>query len=249
MEENTNNGVLPNDGEEKAEALENGASGEEATVSEGSAGKCEKCGHALDEGRKFCPECGAPQGEAQCDKEETSEPKTCTACGAALVKNQKFCPKCGHKVEGTVIGVPATSKLGGAAAALSKSGGKKTKIIAIAVVCVIALVIAIASIQANVLMGDDKIAYDLVVDVAGKFKNPSSVRLVSGTVGVDKDCLFCGISATNGFGARTTDYYFVMKESETWIMKQEDVSSLYKSTDKLNIKKINKALEKELGKS
>jgi hypothetical protein len=89
-----------------------------------------------------------------------------------------------------------------------------------------------------------KTAYELIYDVAQSFKNPSSVRLVSGTLGVDKDCMFCGISATNGYGARSTSYYFVM---DGWALEEEDdISSLYKEKDGLNFDLINKMLAKTL---
>lgn len=211
--------------------------------------KCKKCGHDLEQGRRFCSNCGEPSDAGS----EGGSPvkNTCTECGAQLAQNQKYCPKCGKKVENAFSGatVPSRPKLGGAAALAGKSGKKRTKIIAIAAVCIIAIIIVIAAVNANVLMGDDKVAYDLIMDVANDFKDPSSVRLVSGTVGVDKDCLFCGISATNGFGARTTSYYFIMEDTtDTFIVKQDDAGSLYKSTSNLNTKKINKALEKSLKK-
>jgi hypothetical protein len=83
----------------------------------------------------------------------------------------------------------------------------------------------------------------MVLDAATKFKNPSSVRLVSGTVGVDQDCIFCGISATNGFGARSTSYYFIEGGA---ILEEDNPGYLYTDTSELDIALINKKLAKAL---
>ena len=48
---------------------------------------CAKCGATLSKGVKFCPECGAPTG------------KTCSKCGKSLSKGIKFCPDCGEKID------------------------------------------------------------------------------------------------------------------------------------------------------
>ncbi len=107
------------------------------------------------------------------------------------------------------------------------------------------LIIGIFYVKNNVLFGDDKKAYDMIVEAADNFRNPSSVRLVSGTLGVDKDCLFVGISATNGFGARGTEYYFISDDG--WILEEDSPASYYKDKDDLNIEKINKRLAATLG--
>ncbi len=49
--------------------------------------KCSKCGAAMAEGAKFCPECG----EKNLGVGKTS----CVKCGAAVDSNAKFCPDCG----------------------------------------------------------------------------------------------------------------------------------------------------------
>ncbi|MDR2455044.1 MAG: zinc-ribbon domain-containing protein, partial [Deltaproteobacteria bacterium] len=52
---------------------------------------CPKCGAKVAEGKKFCPDCGAPMGAAagpapiiKCDK-----------CGTVLTPGAQFCPNCG----------------------------------------------------------------------------------------------------------------------------------------------------------
>ena len=55
------------------------------TKDNGNANKtqCVKCGASINTNAKFCPECGAAQGN------------TCAKCGASISKNAKFCPECG----------------------------------------------------------------------------------------------------------------------------------------------------------
>lgn len=51
-------------------------------------GSCSSCGHELQEGMKFCPECGTAVQTAI----------SCTGCGHPLKPGMKFCPDCGTKV-------------------------------------------------------------------------------------------------------------------------------------------------------
>ncbi len=53
--------------------------------------KCSVCGTELEEGQKFCFECGAP----------VPQTKKCIKCGAELPLKMKFCPECGTKQDGT----------------------------------------------------------------------------------------------------------------------------------------------------
>lgn len=111
------------------------------------------------------------------------------------------------------------------------------------------------------LVGDDLLAYNLIVEVSYKFKNPSSVRILSGTVVYDEDDMETSgwfvISATNGFGARTTSSYFVGHiDGNVFALDEEDATgstsyyfdhstSFFTDTDSLNIEKINEALDKK----
>lgn len=47
---------------------------------------CIKCNHEINQGAKFCPECGA------------SQDASCSNCGKKLEPGAKFCPDCGNKV-------------------------------------------------------------------------------------------------------------------------------------------------------
>lgn len=204
--------------------------------------KCKVCGEDVSDKAKVCPHCGATLIE---EPEEVKTPIICEECGAEIPEGLETCPKCGCPVpqKEAIVNdpsVPVTQNNSGAGKSIS---GKTKRIIAIALAAIL-LVVGFVVISQNTLTGDDKVAYEMVLDAANNFKNPSSVRLVSGTVGVDKDCLFAGISATNGWGARSTSYYFIMGGA---ILEEDNPTSMYKATDKLNIQKINKKLEKALG--
>lgn len=204
--------------------------------------KCKICGEDVSDKAKICPHCGAILIE---EPEEVKKPIICEECGAEIPEGLEACPKCGCPVpqkEATVNGSSALvmQNISGIARNLSAET-KKTIVIALAAIL---LIVGGVVISQNTLFGDDKVAYEMVLDAADYFKNPSSVRLVSGSVGVDKDCLFAGISATNGLGARSTSYYYIDGEG---LFEDDDPSSFYKDTEKLHIKKINRKLEKALG--
>ena len=134
---------------------------------------------------------------------------------------------------------------------------KQSWIIVVYILVILAVVlgIKIASLGNNNLSGDDLAAYELIVEASYDFKNPSSVRLVSGTVFYDEEAKeYCGwfaLSATNGYGGRTVGYYFVgYLDGEIFALDLEEdgdsTSIRYaKTRDELDVDKINKSLEKK----
>ena len=60
----------------------------QSVASQVSGCTCKKCGQQLNEGAKFCMNCG--------EKVETG--LICPECGAALPAGAKFCPECGHNM-------------------------------------------------------------------------------------------------------------------------------------------------------
>lgn len=105
------------------------------------------------------------------------------------------------------------------------------------------------AVSGPVLTGNDKYAYEIIMNHVDNFKNPSSIRITSGTLLSPKDdssgegCLWCGISGINGFGSRTTSYYWMSGDGDG-IM--QDDSPFCLETDGLNFERINKKLEKKL---
>ena len=101
----------------------------------------------------------------------------------------------------------------------------------------------------SVLDGADKVAFDLIMHYAYSFKNPSSIRLVSGTANDWESGIFAFlcISATNGFGATTNGYYYMSYAGMDDVGSSSRKVALCQTTGELNVAKINKALERELG--
>ena len=203
--------------------------------------KCEECGADISDKAITCPCCGATRNS---ELNENKEYSYCKECGELLIGNVNTCPKCGCPVD-VITSNSLNSSSPHSFGEKLKGLSKTVKAIIVAGILVIVAAVLGIIITSNALTGDDKVAYELLLNAADNFKNPSSVRIISGSVGVDKDCLFCGISATNGFGNRTTSYYYISDEG--WILEKEDASSFYKSTVDLNVNKINKKLEKTFG--
>ena len=58
---------------------------------------CKNCGRELNEGAKFCPECGAEV----IVEEFSDENQFCPSCGYKMPKGLKFCPECGSPTSNT----------------------------------------------------------------------------------------------------------------------------------------------------
>lgn len=109
------------------------------------------------------------------------------------------------------------------------------------------------------LSGDNLAAYNLIIEASYDFKNPSSVRLVSGQVYFDEEELeyagWFALSATNGFGGRDTGYYFISYldgEQFTLDLEENGTESsinFAKEKNALDIDSINEALAEYWGNS
>ncbi|MCM1335113.1 MAG: hypothetical protein NC084_12275 [Bacteroides sp.] len=163
----------------------------------------------------------------------------CKDCGRSVDNDKKSCPYCG----GALI---RTSRSAYADYTSDTSSRKKKIIIVIAIAVAAIILVWLLAGGGGVLIGDDLTAYNLIYNNAHRFKDPSSVRLVGGCLGVDKDCGFFAISAINGFGARNTSYYYM---TSTWLMEDENALSdydLYTDRKSLNIDLINQKLAETL---
>lgn len=99
------------------------------------------------------------------------------------------------------------------------------------------------------LSGTDLATYELVLDVSYQFKNPSSVRVLSGRMFYSDEHMhwsgWLALSAKNSYGARTTGYYFVSYlDGEVFALDLEEYgtsSDLNKAKDSPNfdIDKVN----------
>lgn len=129
----------------------------------------------------------------------------------------------------------------------TKIGNKKSRIKIIVFGGIIAIILLIGIfIYSNTLWGEDRIAYDILETCSSSFKNPSSVRIISGSVCDDQfrdqKALYVNLMAENGFGATTSSYYNLYEDGK--ILEIDfDLSLLqrsYDSKDDFNIKKVNK---------
>lgn len=127
---------------------------------------------------------------------------------------------------------------------LEKLKGVPKKQLTIGVVTIIVIIAAISVINANTLSGEDKIAYNLTLEAAQNFKDPSSVRLVSAEV--DGGNLYCKLSATNSYGARGTEYYKITSTGSITKITSSALMAMLDRGSSINIEKVNKALEKAL---
>ncbi len=165
----------------------------------------------------------------------------CPKCGKSISDDSAFCRYCGQSTSGSVSKTDESTTT----PTSSYSQGSSNNKALIGVVAVILIIIGIVFAYNNMLFGDDKIAYDMVIKASSNFKDPSSVRLTSGTLSQDKTYLFCGINAKNSFGARGTSYYSISSSGS--IHESDSPGSLEMSHTALNIDKINKALERHFG--
>lgn len=65
---------------------------------------CQNCGKKLDDGAKFCPECGTPVGQKDMSKrnqEYGGKIIKCPNCGEILKAFSAQCPSCGYELRGS----------------------------------------------------------------------------------------------------------------------------------------------------
>ena len=64
---------------------------------EGPKNVCPECGQEIEEGMKFCRNCGSKVNQEQGEAKKT---KFCSNCGFEMDINTKFCPECGMSTTG-----------------------------------------------------------------------------------------------------------------------------------------------------
>ncbi len=188
-----------------------------------------------------CSTPGCPQQNnktVQAAVVQTNMNNVCLQCGTELQEGHEFCPKCGQKIGATINPDQPVNP----ANAEKKKLSKKNSTIIIAAAAVFLVIVSIFIISSTMLFGDDKAAYDLVVNASEKFKDPTSVVLMSGSLSDSKGILYAGISATNSYGVRNTNYYSI---TSTSVLETKNPTTKYMDKTALNIEKINKALDKK----
>lgn len=130
----------------------------------------------------------------------------------------------------------------------------------ILVVGILLAIILPVVISSNKLGKKEQACYEIMLTESYQFKNPKSVRIISGTVSYfeNNDTTYCflRLSAENGFGATVTDNYFCGKGNDGMFIYSLDdyktsMPSWYSSkltlcyeTDDFDISAVNKALDK-----
>ena len=95
----------------------------------------------------------------------------------------------------------------------------------------LALAVALIACSPS-LEGDDKLALDLLADAAKQFRDPGSVRLISGRIyqgeafhdykeGDSQTVLLCVISATNSYNARLQNRYEIYRKVDNTVLVSE----------------------------
>lgn len=84
--------VLKRNIDEIEEKMHEEVSSAQPSVSTGK--KCPTCGSMVEDGKKFCVECGSNMT----DTVEQSNTITCPKCNAAIGVGLKFCSECGEKL-------------------------------------------------------------------------------------------------------------------------------------------------------
>ncbi len=213
---------------------------------------------------KICTTCKniLPTSVISCPKCENRDLLVgCTKCNKILPSGKKTCPICGE-MDLAIVESPKDS-LAERTFFVSTFPSTMIKIIVL-----ILLVLGAVFAYKNILWEEDRIAYNLVVTHANSFKAPSSIRVISGVAGKgDKtddfdEYAFLKISAMNGFGGATIGYYSICEDNlgdleddkEFWndigvdLDKNYDsLMELCRTEGRLNVKKINKALQRKFG--
>lgn len=86
--------------------------------------KCQNCGSEIEQGNKFCTNCGSPVAAEPTEQKIVNDPNACTSCGHVNQPGHKFCENCGAKLqETTPPAIPSpyspTANTGSAATAQS----------------------------------------------------------------------------------------------------------------------------------
>lgn len=156
----------------------------------------------------------------------------CGNCGQFVPEGTAFCQNCG--------------------AAQERKKSNKTLWVVLILIAAVAGFFLLKGEKEPAVSQDTKAAYELILEGSYEFKNPSSVRVYSGHVFYDKeDDEYCGwfyLSATNGFGARSSGYYYIGHlDGEVFALEVEDDSSIRRAQTEgeLDVDWINEQLEKK----
>lgn len=171
----------------------------------------------------------------------------CPECEKEISDHAESCPNCGYPLHKKILPVPPKEPMSDDEIEEWKEAKsvRNSNIAVAAIIGVIALIFVIIIVVQNVGPTINAKAYEYIVAASTEFKDPSSVRLVSGSF--DGDTLNCALSANNSFGARKISYYQIEKIGNSVLCFDRTYPEPGSDdTGSLDINSINKKLSKKL---
>ena len=112
------------------------------------------------------------------------------------------------------------------------------------IITIIVVLVIILYTNGFILLGNNQKAFNIAISCADEFHDPASLRLLGGTLSVDKNSMWCKTSANNRYGNETTSYYF-FDGADGWISSTDNYTWC-KAQDEFNVALVNKALARYL---
>ena len=144
---------------------------------------------------------------------------TCPECGKEVSSEAKTCIHCGYPLKKKNPIIPAK---------------------VVTIICVIALVLVYFTFFH--LDIDDRYVYELVIEDSTYFRDPQSIRVLSGSAGINPDdntkYAFLRISSKNAYGAKNSGYY-IFREGEISDVSDEDLYVSFCNEKRINTRAIN----------
>ena len=153
----------------------------------------------------------------------------CPECGKQISNTAKKCPQCGHPLNAKDV----------------KGILKKQVLAASTLILLVVIPIFLSWAYRNMLYGESKKAYDMIVMASVSFPMPESVRIEGGQLsGISLRCI---LSSANGIGDRVKAYYEIYEDGRVERRPDyfsDDYYEDYRDRSSLKIELINKALGK-----
>ena len=195
----------------------------------------------------------------RCKKVFPIETKKCPICGDERL--MRFCPNCRQMVPEGVIACPFCGDNDPTIHQTfienkKKPKSKKILTILLGLFIIVGVLILFKYLKENSLSETDKQVYELVLGASYQFKNPSSVRIISGSLrnGNGVDLLAAKISLTNSYGISVKEYCLIWELDDGGVGMQiieydgsqtsKELIKFCNKTTYINANAVNKKLDK-----
>ena len=169
----------------------------------------------------------------------------CPECSNEITSEFEYCKFCGFPLENKNITNDKLKNLLIDKIALVKNithPNNKRNII-IGLLIIVLLVIVIYSYN-NILWGNDKIAYNILVECSRKINNPSEIKIIDGCLWYDFRGITAKISNKNdAYGKTTEKFYDFSINGNVWLIwgdELELVNKIKNSENRFNVYKVNR---------